>query len=264
LNVPSYSGGTNPWGTAVNEKIILGDPQSICDGKLEIFGMRGAFHLGRNVAGMSRGGIRVKQGSKIKFTTLSQVAGQVDGEPYLFGPSKMCIEKHKSASMLFNANKDQNSKKFNALIGIIPLIKNSRSFRLTGSKGKPDKHRPNSNAPARPTTQAPIRTIEVVVPPRPKMAPPEKPVKLEMSERDRERMKCILEAINEKRPEEAVLLLKKAYKRFEKEKQKFFKEREQFNQDREAFEREKEEYEKEREKESDQRNVVEMSLKEYD
>jgi len=96
------------------------------------------------------------------------------------------------------------------------------------------------------------------------MAPPEKPVKLEMSERDRERMKCILEAINEKRPEEAVLLLKKAYKRFEKEKQKFFKEREQFNQDREAFEREKEEYEKEREKESDQRNVVEMSLKEYD
>jgi len=43
-NVPSYSGGTNPWQNASNADEVPGDKsQSICDGTLEIFGMKGAY-----------------------------------------------------------------------------------------------------------------------------------------------------------------------------------------------------------------------------
>lgn len=92
LNVPSYSGGTNPWRKAKNEaKMPEKYPQSIADGKifcevffvifflekLELFGMNGAFHIGRNVAGLSRGGFRIAQASKVQIVVTEPVAAQV-------------------------------------------------------------------------------------------------------------------------------------------------------------------------------------------
>lgn len=40
LNIPSYCGGANPW--ACSSNVLEGSlPQSICDGVIEIFGMKG-------------------------------------------------------------------------------------------------------------------------------------------------------------------------------------------------------------------------------
>jgi len=123
LNVPSYSGGTNPWKKAKNDKQMPEKtPQAICDETLELFGMSGAFHIGRNVAGLSRGGIRVAQGKKVEILIAEPVAAQVDGEPYLFVPCRISITHKNQANMVFNSCKDKDSTKKNRLLGI-PRLK---------------------------------------------------------------------------------------------------------------------------------------------
>jgi len=93
-------------------------PQSICDRTIEVFAMLGAAHIGRNVAQMSRGGIRICQCTTLTVVTTSVVAGQVDGEPYLFAPSKIkltCL--HEQASMLYCKRNDPQGEKLIRLIG---------------------------------------------------------------------------------------------------------------------------------------------------
>uniref|UniRef100_A0A6B2L4D2 Diacylglycerol kinase n=1 Tax=Arcella intermedia TaxID=1963864 RepID=A0A6B2L4D2_9EUKA len=105
MNVPSYSGGTNPWKVSRNADEVAGE-QCVWDGKIEVFGMYGAAHFGRTVASMSRGGIRICQCTRATICTTSPIAGQVDGEPYMFFPSKIELSlKPTKARLLVNLNK---------------------------------------------------------------------------------------------------------------------------------------------------------------
>jgi len=118
LNVPSYCGGTNPWKNARNIPDVPGDThQSISDGIIEIFAMEGAAHFGRNLASVSRGGIRVAQASSVSIITLQEVAGQVDGEPYFILPCEITIKNTGKSFMLYCTNNDPEDRKFQRLIG---------------------------------------------------------------------------------------------------------------------------------------------------
>jgi len=118
MNVPSYSGGTNPWRTSRNSEVVPEKvPQSICDGTIEIFAMEGAAHIGRNFAQVSRGGIRICQGKTVTLINTELVAGQVDGEPYWFAPSKVELTCQGQGNMLYCTVGDQDEKKRNRLTG---------------------------------------------------------------------------------------------------------------------------------------------------
>jgi len=119
LNVPSYSGGTNPWKNSRNAvEIEEKTAQSICDGTIEIFAMKGAAHIGRNVAQVSRGGIRLCQCEEATLTITEVVAGQVDGEPYLFAPSIISLScLTDKANMVFCTKNDPKQEKLKNLIG---------------------------------------------------------------------------------------------------------------------------------------------------
>jgi len=120
LNVPSYSGGTNPWKQARNmDEVREKQQQSINDGVIEIFAMEGAAHIGRTLASVSRGGIRVGQAHSVELINIQEVAGQVDGEPYYLLPCKITIKMNNKATMLFNSARDRDGTKLN-------LIKTSR------------------------------------------------------------------------------------------------------------------------------------------
>jgi len=118
LNVPSYSGGTNPWRTARNtEKVPEQCSQSINDGIIEIFGMEGAFHIGRNLFSVTRGGIRVAQAEEVSLITLEFVSGQVDGEPYFLHPCKITIQCSHQSHFLFCNSNDPTGAKYDRLRG---------------------------------------------------------------------------------------------------------------------------------------------------
>jgi hypothetical protein len=107
LNIPSYSGGTNPWKQARNQdEVPEKKSQSISDGVLEIFAMEGAAHVALTIANLS-GGIRIAQAEAVKLITLEVLPGHVDGEPYYLHPCKIIIgRKEKRCTMLINSPKD--------------------------------------------------------------------------------------------------------------------------------------------------------------
>jgi len=107
-NVPSYSGGSNPWKRTRNENEVPEiQNQSINDGALEIFAMDSAAHILLTLGGLSRGGTRLGQAVSVELITLQEVAGQVDGEAYYLLPCKIIIEKVTNQSIvLFNTTKD--------------------------------------------------------------------------------------------------------------------------------------------------------------
>jgi len=113
-NVPSYSGGSNPWKRTRNENEVPEiQSQSINDGALEIFAMESAAHILRTLGGLSRGGIRLGQAVSVELITLQEVAGQVDGEAYYLLPCKITLEKVPNQStVLFNTTKDISGTKF--------------------------------------------------------------------------------------------------------------------------------------------------------
>jgi diacylglycerol kinase family enzyme len=87
-NIPSYAGGTDLWTQKRSRRFA---PQTQDDGKVEIIGVKGSFHMGRIAAKMSSG-IRLAQTSRLRITHSQPIAAQVDGEPWLLRPGTMIIE----------------------------------------------------------------------------------------------------------------------------------------------------------------------------
>jgi len=98
LNLPSYMGGANLWGTHKDE---IFTPPAIDDGKLELVAVTGSFHLA-NVSINLSSAIRLAQGKqiKIKFIKPSTLSAQVDGEPWIQKPCEITIEHLNQAKML--------------------------------------------------------------------------------------------------------------------------------------------------------------------
>lgn len=81
LNLASYAGGTNPWGSPSRSDGFA--PQSPCDGVFEVLGITSSFHLGQMSASLSDG-MRLGQGREISFSWINDetLPVQLDGEPW--------------------------------------------------------------------------------------------------------------------------------------------------------------------------------------
>jgi diacylglycerol kinase (ATP) len=95
LNIPKYSGGTNPWGYNTNDAHF--QPQSMNDGKIEVIGLY-TSHLVKIQIGI--GGDRICQAKHIKLTTSTTIPIQIDGEPARLLPSIIEITHKNQATML--------------------------------------------------------------------------------------------------------------------------------------------------------------------
>jgi len=81
MNISSYAGGTNPWGTSKTGWY----PQSTSDSIIEVVGLKGPTHMGMIQAGLAKGE-RISQGTNLFLeiaSTRDAIYGQVDGEPFL-------------------------------------------------------------------------------------------------------------------------------------------------------------------------------------
>jgi len=102
LNLASYMGGTDLWNVGrASQKYTT---PSISDGKLEIVGVTGVFHMGRIQAKISSGK-RIAQGSSIKIITTDAISAQVDGEPWKQAPCTVTINHLNVVNMLKKASK---------------------------------------------------------------------------------------------------------------------------------------------------------------
>ncbi|KAL0537004.1 hypothetical protein IC582_025972 [Cucumis melo] len=87
LNLPSFSGGFNPWGTPNNRKQHDRDltPPYVDDGLLEVVGFRDAWH-GLVLLAPKGHGTRLAQAHRIRFEFQKGVADhtymRIDGEPW--------------------------------------------------------------------------------------------------------------------------------------------------------------------------------------
>ncbi|XP_057953357.1 diacylglycerol kinase 5 isoform X2 [Malania oleifera] len=87
LNLPSFSGGLNPWGTPNRRKLHDRDltPPYVDDGLLEVVGFRDAWH-GLVLLAPNGHGRRLAQASRIRFEFHKGAANhtfmRIDGEPW--------------------------------------------------------------------------------------------------------------------------------------------------------------------------------------
>ncbi|XP_051134732.1 diacylglycerol kinase 1-like isoform X2 [Andrographis paniculata] len=87
LNLPSFSGGLNPWGTPTKQKLHSRDltPPYVDDGFLEVVGFRDAWH-GLILFAPNGHGTRLAQANRIRFEFQKGAADHVfmrmDGEPW--------------------------------------------------------------------------------------------------------------------------------------------------------------------------------------
>ncbi|KAK3040295.1 hypothetical protein RJ639_028210 [Escallonia herrerae] len=87
LNLPSFSGGLNPWGTPNKKKLHSRDltPPYVDDGLIEVVGFRDAWH-GLVLLASNGHGTRLAQASRIRFEFNKGAADhtfmRVDGEPW--------------------------------------------------------------------------------------------------------------------------------------------------------------------------------------
>lgn len=87
LNLPSFSGGLNPWGTPDTKKMHYKDltPPYVDDGFIEIVGFRDAWH-GLVLLARNGHGTRLAQANRIRFEFRKGAADhtymRIDGEPW--------------------------------------------------------------------------------------------------------------------------------------------------------------------------------------
>lgn len=97
MNVPSYAGGTHPWGT--KQSVEGFRPLRIDDGLLEVVGFESAADLG--LAQLKIGhAIRICQCSEIELSIAATLPVQVDGEPCLLRPSTISISHRNQVPVL--------------------------------------------------------------------------------------------------------------------------------------------------------------------
>eukprot|EP01137_Pigoraptor_chileana_P003715 Opistho-2@44325 len=87
LNIPSYAGGTNPWGNRDGDNFFA---QALDDGFIEVLGITSSFDLAMQQARMGSG-FRICQCKRAVLTTAKALPVQVDGEPCLLAPSVIDI-----------------------------------------------------------------------------------------------------------------------------------------------------------------------------
>lgn len=104
LNIPKYSGGTNPWGWNQNDSNF--QPQSMNDGRIEVIGCY-TSHLVKFQLGI--GGDRICQAKHIRITTSTSIPIQIDGEPAKLAPSIIEIKHKNQASMLEHVKNNTDS-----------------------------------------------------------------------------------------------------------------------------------------------------------
>jgi len=100
LNLPSYSGGVNLWGTEIPDDY---KPQAIDDKIFEVVGITGSFHMGTVFVSLSEA-IKIAQGNSMKITLKSSLPVQVDGEPWLQEPCEIQVSFWNQARMLYKTN----------------------------------------------------------------------------------------------------------------------------------------------------------------
>eukprot|EP00123_Amoebidium_parasiticum_P005416 comp16615_c0_seq1/m.14777 comp16615_c0_seq1/g.14777 ORF comp16615_c0_seq1/g.14777 comp16615_c0_seq1/m.14777 type:complete len:421 (-) comp16615_c0_seq1:102-1364(-) len=100
INIPSYAGGTDLWGSSLSKKdLLLGHKaQASNDGLLEIVGLRSLFQAGLLHLGVGHG-VRVAQAGSVSLTVDREVYAQVDGEPFILPPGKLTIVRHNQYRM---------------------------------------------------------------------------------------------------------------------------------------------------------------------
>ncbi|CAK7327527.1 unnamed protein product, partial [Dovyalis caffra] len=87
LNLPSFSGGLNPWGTPSREKLLDRDltPPYVDDGFFEVVGFRNAWH-GLVLLAPNGHGTRLAQARRVRFEFHKGAADhtfmRIDGEPW--------------------------------------------------------------------------------------------------------------------------------------------------------------------------------------
>lgn len=101
LNLPSYSGGGNPWGTKKSRGKTYVSP-TIDDGLLEVVAVNGPLQLVGIHANIIRGK-RLGQGNEVKITMTKALPAQVDGEPWSQPPSIINIQLAGKSHMLANS-----------------------------------------------------------------------------------------------------------------------------------------------------------------
>ena len=108
LNIKSYSGGVNPWGTARG----AARPAAMDDGFIEVVGLFSAPTMAALQVGIP--GFRICQCRKAVVKARKAVHCQVDGEPCYIAPSTFRISRRNQARMLMRW-KSRESKSFNSI-----------------------------------------------------------------------------------------------------------------------------------------------------
>ncbi|CAB3230068.1 unnamed protein product [Arctia plantaginis] len=96
LNIPSWGAGVDLWSMGTEDDVA---EQSINDGKLEVVGISSSFHIARLQCGLAEP-YRFAQASSLKIELEGSCAMQVDGEPWMQGPSTILIEPAGQSLML--------------------------------------------------------------------------------------------------------------------------------------------------------------------
>ncbi|XP_012276766.1 diacylglycerol kinase theta isoform X1 [Orussus abietinus] len=89
LNILSWGSGANPWGQDKEDQF---NKPNHWDGMLEVVGVTGVVHLGQIQSGL-RTAMRIAQGGHIKIHLYSDIAVQVDGEPWIQSPGNVVVLK---------------------------------------------------------------------------------------------------------------------------------------------------------------------------
>jgi len=96
LNLPSYAGGSDLWGTSIDSF----KSQAIDDKLLEVVAITGSFHMGTIATNLSEA-LRITQGTSIRIKVHYELPMQVDGEPWCQKPASLEVEFHNQSRMLF-------------------------------------------------------------------------------------------------------------------------------------------------------------------
>jgi len=86
-NISSWAAGSEPWGKDRDERFTT---PRYDDGKLEVLGFTGVYHMGKIKGGLATG-IRLAQGAQINLVLKQTLPVQVDGEPWLQNPCAIMI-----------------------------------------------------------------------------------------------------------------------------------------------------------------------------
>ena len=107
LNLASYTGGKNPWGSPGKSEGRA--PQSPCDGLFELVGITSTFQLGKIQTDLVAGE-RLGQGRDIVFTWLNDkvLPAQLDGEPWEVPKSVIRVSFFRQSRMIASPSEKEH------------------------------------------------------------------------------------------------------------------------------------------------------------